>query len=588
MAVALASASPLAVTAVPLDQVRHQSRVPVVRPESPFPASTSAARGELDAGLARLDPEQRANARLTIDIIDATPELHAEAGQIEQLWNSGSYDAALVRLHDLGRLVDPARVQVGMNWRTPVPNPSSIDWAGNVQVGRDSILYHAFDYHNATGKLVVGTVRLAGASTGLDVYLSTDNGSTWAETYDGYWGAANIIGDFVGRCHGDHVYLGYLHKSFTQALYCERFKLSDGSMDTFANGAWSIAVLTCASPESIVQGAMTSFEDESPGQRLYAAVGTNQHNVYAGFTIPDGTTWYTWNMAYLAGTYNGGLAATTNPGYSHNYVYFTYAYALTDSTWDPVIGWVNTGDTVLGTYINVPSRSMGRTSVAVRNDSLVMAYDYDNGSTMYPRELLSPDNGAHWYLYRIPGDSTLWREQVNINNRRNSNTVAAYRERTSGSPRFIMFTSSPGMTGIPWATPDTASDTLPWNMPITVQPLTTDVYGVTYLSYPGSELWFSRSDFGTGIADNPGPARATPTVQALARIGGARLVFSTPVAGEIRLRIYDAGGRLVTRANRTVSAGSQSWDVAVPVSGIYFATIEGSRFNGTAKFATTK
>ena len=124
MAVALASASPLAVTAVPLDQVRHQSRVPVVRPESPFPASTSAARGELDAGLARLDPEQRANARLTIDIIDATPELHAEAGQIEQLWNSGSYDAALVRLHDLGRLVDPARVQVGMNWRTPVPNPS--------------------------------------------------------------------------------------------------------------------------------------------------------------------------------------------------------------------------------------------------------------------------------------------------------------------------------------------------------------------------------------------------------------------------------------------------------------------------------
>lgn len=589
MAVALASASPLAVTAVPLDQVHHHSRVPVVRPEFPFPVSTSNARGELDAGLARLDPEQRANARLTIGIIQATPELRAEAGAIDQLWNTGSYDAALARLHDLGRLVDPARVQVGMNWRTPLANPQSMDWAGNIQIGtRDSILYHVFDYHNATGKLVVGTVRLAGSSTGLDVYLSTDNGSTWAETYDGYWGAANIIGDFVGACHGDHVYLGYQFKPLPQDLYCERFKLADGTVDTFANGNQSVPTVSCPSPESIVKAAMVSFEDQSPGQRLYLAVGTTAHNVYAGFTMADGTTWHPWNMTYMNGYYNGGLAATVNPGFSRNYVYFTYAYAQTDTTWYPFVSWINTGDTLGATYLNVPSRSMGGTSVAVRNDSLIMAYDYYNGSTMYPRELLSPNNGVNWYLYRIPGDSTLWREQVNINNRRNSNTVAVYRERSTGSPRHIMFTSCPGMTGIPWATPDTASDTMPWNMPITVQPLTTGVYGVTYLSYPGSDLWFSRSDFGTGIADNPGPARVAPTVQALARIGGARLVFSTPVAGEIRLRVYDAGGRLVTRANRTVSAGSQSWDVAVPVSGIYFATIEGSRFNGTAKFATTK
>ena len=160
---ALASASPLAVTAVPLDQVHHHSRVPVVRPEFPFPVSTSNARGDLDAGLARLDPEQRANARLTIGIIQATPELRAEAGAIEQLWNTGSYDAALARLHDLGRLVDPARVQVGMNWRTPIPDPNRIDWSGSVRVGaRDSLLFHVFDYHNATGKLVVGTVRLPG------------------------------------------------------------------------------------------------------------------------------------------------------------------------------------------------------------------------------------------------------------------------------------------------------------------------------------------------------------------------------------------------------------------------------------------
>jgi hypothetical protein len=588
LAVALASASPLAVTAVPLGQVRHQSRVPVVRPETPFPASTNNERAELSAGLARLDPGQRANARLAIDIIEATPELRAEARAIEQLWNTGSYDAALARLHDLGSLVDPARVQVGMNWRTPLSSSNSMDWAGNIQIGRDSIQYHVFDYQLSTNKLVVGTVRLAGSSTGLDVYLSTDNGSTWSETYDGYWGAANIIGSFAGACHGSDVYLGYLFKPIPTAFYCERFKMSDGSVDTFPGGAGDNAMLQTTSPESIVQGVMTSFEDQSPGSRLYAAVGTNAHNVYAGFTMTNGDTWYTWNTGYLSGSYNGGLAATTNPGFSHNYVYFTYAYAPTDTTWEPLVFWVNTGDTVGGLILNVPSRSIDRTSVAVRNDSLIMAYDHYNGTTTYPRELLSPNNGVNWYLYWIPGDSSLWREQVNINNRRNSNTVAAYRERSTGSPRHIMFTSCPGMTGIPWATPDTTSDTMPWNMPITVQPLTTGVYGVTYLSFPGSDLWFSRSDFGTGIADHPGPARIAPTVQALARMGGARLVFSTPVAGEIRLRVYDAGGRLVTRANRTVSAGSQSWDVAVPVSGIYFATIEGSRFNGTAKFATTK
>ena len=586
---ALASASPLAVTAVPLDQIRRPSSVPVMRAETPFAASESNARGELDAGLARLDPEQRANARLTIDIIEAAPELRAEARAIEQLWNAGSYDAALARLHDLGRMVDPARVLVGMNWRTPIPDPNRIDWNGNVPVGaRDSLLYHVFDYHNATGKLVVGTVRLAGTLTGLDVYLSTDNGSSWAETYDGYWGAANIIGDFVGACHGAHVYLGYLFKPLPQAMYCERFKVADGSMDTFANGSYSIATIACPSPESIVKGAMTSFEDDYPGQRLYAAAGTNAHNVYAGFATQDGTTWTAWTTSYLNGTYNGGLAATVNPGYSTNYVYFTYAYAPTSATWYPLVSWVKTGDTVGATYISVPSYSIGRTSVAVRRDSLIMAYDYDNGSTMYPRELFSPNNGVNWYLYRIPGDSTLWREQVNISNRRNSNTVAAYRERSTGSPRHIMFTSCPGMSGIPWTTPDTTSDTMPWNRQVTIQVLTPDVYGVTYLSYPGSNLWFSRSDFGTGIADNPGLAQAVPAVRALARIGGVRLAFSNPVAGEIRLRVYDAGGRLVTRASRVSSAGSQSWDITVPASGIYFATIQGSRYFGTAKFAAAK
>jgi hypothetical protein len=585
---ALASASPLAVTAVPLDQVRHQSRVPVARPETPFPASANNERAELSAGLARLDPGQRANARLTIDIIEGTPELRAEARAIEQLWNAGSYDAALARLHDLGNLVDPARVLVGVNWRTPLASRSSIDWDGNVQIGRDSIQYHVFDYHLATGKLVVGTVRLAGSSTGLDLYLSTDNGSSWSETYDGYWGAANTIGSFAGACHGDHVYLGYLFKPIPTVFYCERFKMSDGTFDTFPGGAGDNAMFTCAAPESIVQGAMTSFEDQAPGQRLYAAVGTNQHNVYAGFTKADGDTWYDWNTAYLNGTYNGGLAATTNPGYTRNYVYFSYAYAPTDTTWAPIVSWVNVGDTVGGALLNVYSRAIYGSSVAVRSDSIIMAYDHYNGTTEYPREIYSPDNGVNWYLYWIPGDTSLWREQVNISSRRNSNTVAAYRERSAGSPRYIMFTSCPGMSGSPWATPDTTSDTMPWNMPVTVQPLTPGVYGVTYESYPGGDLWFDRSDFGTGIADNPGPARIVPTVQALARIGGARLVFSNPVAGEIRLSVYDAGGRLVTRANRFSSAGSQSWDITVPASGIYFAAIDGSHRIGTAKFAATR
>ena len=49
VAAVLASASPLAVTAVPLGGVRLHSRVPVARPETPFPVSTTHERGELDA-----------------------------------------------------------------------------------------------------------------------------------------------------------------------------------------------------------------------------------------------------------------------------------------------------------------------------------------------------------------------------------------------------------------------------------------------------------------------------------------------------------------------------------------------------------
>jgi hypothetical protein len=559
-------------------------------PLPPFPVSTVHERGALDGQLAQLTPAERANAQLVVAVGNVAQEVRDEARSIERLWNAGEYDVAQARLRELGNRVDPASILVGVNWRNPRPGPERLNWNGNVQVsGRDSIWRYVLDYHNADGKLVVGAIRLRGTYTGFDFYLSTDNGSTWLETFDGAWSGANVIGDLSGRCHGGHMYFGYLHPANPESLLVMRFKLLDGSYDTFANGAYVVGAVGGAAGDTVVKGAVTSFDDEYPGMRVYAFAGTRQHNVVGAWSDLDAVTWHPWNTGYLAGSYSGSLSASVNSGYSDRYVWFTYDYAPTDTTHYPLVAWVWVGDSVRGIYINLASRAIYWGSTAVRHDSMVMAYEHQNrASGHYPRAIQTPNNGQSWYWAYIPNDSALYREEPNISARRWSALAAVYRERNPNNSRRISFTTST-LWAYPWATPDSINDQTPWIVyPAQVVPLSQGLYGATYISYPYANLWYNRSDFGTAIAENPEPAKVRAAVQALPIPGGARLTFNNPVAGEVRLQVYDANGRLVTGSSRLSGPGPQVWDYQAPASGVYFVSLEGTQHLGEAKLTIVK
>jgi hypothetical protein len=525
-------------------------------------------------------------------VIDAGPAARAEARAIEQLWNSGDYDEAMTRLHNLGNVADPARVMVGFNWRTPIPSPAHPDWGGNVEISpRDSIQTYVLDYHNSDGRLVAGVTRADSGYTALSFYLSTDSGSNWAETYTGYWSSGTVITDLTGRCNGSYMYLAYVNPSFPESLYVERFRTLDGSHASFVSGNVIVAAVGVPPGDTIVQAVLTSWDDVTPGLAIYAFAGTRRGNICGAWSDSGAVTWVPYDMSSLAGTYSGGLAATMNPGYANRYIFLSYYSVPFAASYYPSVAWVKEGhDSIVGGgAFNFPSPSIANTSITARNDSAILTYEHGNAAGLhYPRTFQTSDGGETWTLSYLPGDTTLYREQPDICARRTSDVGAVYRERSANGARHIAFTSSNTIGGT-WATPESVSDYLPWAIwGPQVCPLGPGVFGVAYVSYPGGNLWFNRSNFANGVAEPVARAKPVAALRALPLPGGARLEFVNPAAGEIRLRVYDVNGCLIHQETRYADGGVQNWSYTAPASGVYFATVSRKQPIGSAKFATVK
>jgi hypothetical protein len=115
------------------------------------------------------------------------------------------------------------------------------------------------------------------------------------------------------------------------------------------------------------------------------------------------------------------------------------------------------------------------------------------------------------------------------------------------------------------------------------------VYGVCYITFEGGEgsLWFNRDDWG-GIT-SPSPERIVPMgLVAVPYCGGARLSFANPIAGPVRLAVYDAAGRRVLCRTEQLRPGVQTLDCAAPASGSYIAILTTTAATATTKFSTLK
>jgi hypothetical protein len=586
IAVAAIAAEPQLVPVVRVPQANN--RAVVNAPASAVCISTpSIDPAAVWQPLIRMSLQERANAELAIAA--NSPETR----EVEAMWNRGEYEAAIAALQRWAERTDLRQVYVGFNWRVPLQS-SAADWGTNVRVGtRDSAIRMAFDRENSTGNLMVASACLDSGQTDLVVDLSTDGGSTWAETHFGYWTGDSVVRDLEMAGSAGYEYVACLLTSTPDAAICYRFDAATGAWVNMPDSTLSKVILQTSLPnDTLDQVAITSSDDQYAGMEIEVVGGTRQHMVEAGYTADQGANWGLYT-ALPYPFYWGGLDYCYNQYDSagwKRYVMFSClyndgseyrpGYAFYDSTWH-------------GFYMLTPTLSSGSTwtsGIAAWKDTVVIAYPHVTATGTAVRCYYSYDALSTIGYYYDLTDSSKVRENVALYGRHGDGVGVAWRDYAGGG-RWIGYRHS-DYVGASWTGPDTLSDYEPaWVDKPRVQRVATGVHGVSYISWenPGyGGIWFNRSDWMNGIA-GPSPERIVPTgLVASAHRGGARLSFTNPVAGLVALKVFDATGRLVLGRTEKLKPGPQTLDCAVPASGSYIAVLKTAAATATTKFSAVK
>ena len=533
--------------------------------------------------LERLTPAERANARILIE--PGTPGAEDAVRAIERLWDSGDYDEALAQFRNLGGSFDLRNAFVGINWRTPIPTLETDDWGPNVRVGnRDSAYCTAFDRNSVNNNLLVAMLRQYGAETHLNFDLSTDGGTSWTETFDGNASGMTPPGDLEGTCTGAYFYVTYPVPDLN-LIVCLKVDASNGQMVQFPSGAWADTVFQPTS-DTVTEIAMCSAEEESPGQRVYAFARTARDSLLCAWADGTGQPWtrHGTNINWCTG---GMIDCAVNTGYPSggNWLWASFMYKRAADTLCPALAWMD-DSTSTWHAAGVPEPttvSYGTSSLAAWHDTLLMAYTHELGTAFFTQGLVSYDGGAHFYVESIP-DTLANRETPDVTGAHGDGFAVVHRE--YGSDHAIMYTHA-GYDATSWSAQDTVSDHSPNNIERPrIQWVAPGVYGVIYVSSDTSaynSVWFNRSDR-IGIAERQSAKPTLFGLRAIPTEGGVRLAFNNPAAGKVRLRVFDAAGRLAHSQNRTLSAGRQMIDLGVTTTGIYFAQLKICGKTTTAKF----
>ena len=535
--------------------------------------------------LVRMSPQERANAELTI--ASNSPEVR----QVEAMWNRGEYDAAISELRQWAERADLRHIYVGCNWRVPIQSRLT-GWGPTVRVGtRDSAYLAAFDRENSTGNLLVTSACLAGANTDFVADLSTDGGLTWAETHFGYWTGIAAIRDLEMTGSSGYEYAVYLQKSVPDSATCVRFSAASGELVKMPDSTDYKMVLKTSFPgDTLDEVAITSMDDQQPGQQISVVGGTRQHVVEAGESGNQGVSWnlYTAVNEFFWGGLDYCFNHLNMPGADRSF-FFSCLVNRSDTLFPGYVYYDRIWHPLRIPLPTLPPPGAKTTGIAAWRDTILVVVPVQVTSGTITRCYISQDSGRSWVFDDLT-DSLSTRENVEICGRLGGGVSVVWREHGPGANRWVLYRHAP-YYGLNWSGPDTVSDLQPDSAERPrVQRLAPGVYGVCYITSDASafcSLRFSRSDW-TGIA-GPAPGRTIPSgLVASPRRRGARLSFTNPVAGPVRLRVYDAAGRRVLNRNERLDAGGQALDCTVPASGCYIAVLETRAATLMAKFAALK
>ncbi len=526
--------------------------------------------------LENLSPADRANALISLELpARVSDEVQTLAHEVESLWNTGRYDAALQRARELARYLDPTHIAVGIQWREP--RRTSYRWGNDVVITqKDSVYSVRLALHEGTGHLFA-LVTYKDTVTERFIWtlnMSTDGGATWAETY--LWSYTSQKIPIGLATMGDYVYIAYGgNTSDPTTARLRRASAATGAID--AGFSWHEVFNFGVAINEIELWDNTTYLNN----RLYYAGLLNNNELVFFWIEEDGLSYHQVSTGVtnasrgLSGTWNDGFFSGLDQYNFLSYINVNDSVHVlrlkNDDTFEDLGNIDYAGDVTTILY----------TDIAAHQDTVIVAFEHRGAVT-------------DWVKYRInygqlPSGSWAWGWLVP------DTTEYSYSPALTGvhgegfgavffNNNHIAYTHRPYYPPA-WSDPEILSDE---NASIIVKPdiawISSGVYGVTYVDVSWSQVFFDRSDW-TDVAEGSGDAPAGAlTLRALPAHRGARLVLQMPQAGTARLQVFNVAGARIQEIPLNLAAGTHEVRVSVPTAGVYLARLVTTEGAATARF----
>jgi hypothetical protein len=515
-----------------------------------FASEAQTALSPARVALEQMSQAERKNSCLSVEFESSDSDAKVLGHQVEQLWNNGRFDEALVQLGNLEARV--GHVAIGNSWRKPVPTREA-PLGPETRIGnRDSLQSFAFDIHRQNGNYFAALRH----SSGPDFYsvcMSTDNGATWAETFTWYGSAVTLLdcGSIV-----DHFGVAYYSpgENARQVRY-RWFLNSDGSAAEFNSGDKWVAACTLD-----VGDTAKALSYVSSGFIAHSIVTlVSDGSVLFSNNVTDGERWYKFATGITSGARSGLDAAPNVGNSSRTNDLFSYLDG-TDTL--RIYGWK---ELVFSQRLALFCGTGVLTSISAYRDTVVCAYE---DGTMIPqgvRYASSTDGGSTWTTGSL-SDSGVAAEAPAVTAPRLGGLAAVFREGDSTPGLWFCQRIDSG----PWSDPVSIADNEPYRGSPSVR-RTTDmsrVFGVVYLSDTTPVVrgaYFLRYEPPyVGLAEQQWPLGPSHRPQAAVVRGG---LLIEPGMGDRRIAtcdLLDAAGRKVTGLH----VGTN--DVRTLAPGVYF------------------
>ena len=524
--------------------------------------------------LAELTPGERANAVIDFELDPAQPApVVALAREIDSLWNSGSWDAALTRLPELAARSGANRPAMGIAWRTPVPSPV-LSYSPYAIGTRDSVYVIDFETDWRITRRFFCVLGFAGdgKASRLSVNISTDLGRTWSEVYvlGGYSYKLNAVAGRIMLHRYWLAYTGGMTAEPNRALWSRKFLVSDGSPDTFRNGEVSYNFYNAPAPDTVKELAMVSDQLPANGTIYLLALIASDSLRY--FTMPttNDTAWRTTKLAF--GNAVAGLDACWNDN------------CLTGDTGLMYVSYFGRGDSVCilrmkvgGVWERIRSAAAQPThyitSVAAHRDTVMVVYPDDDRIRYQLRR-----GGAVWTYGSPPQDTTLVNSVPDVSGEggffhivyRDNTGKGWYTRRTYGSYTWDPVKRFDDGTIMKYQMkPD-----IRW----LGEAETAGVAWIGIISGPDGHAFYSCFDY-TAVAEPGGQVPAAKFSVRPAK-SGVMVRYCLDRSGPATLRACDITGRILRTWQLAGTAGRHEFLWPNPGNGVRFLELEtrGRRF----------